>query len=77
MCQGVQKSTMEELLQRIAVADDFEIQDIMRAVERRYKIAFPDWEVVYMAIHRDPKLKEKDLKGIIARIEKEKTVSLG
>ena len=77
MCQGVRKSTMEELLRRIEETDDFEIQDIMRAVERRYKIAFPDWEVVYMAVHRDPKLKEEDLKNIIAFIEKEKPVSRG
>ena len=68
---------LKELLHRIEEANDFEIQDIMRAVEHRYKIAFPDWQVVYMAVHRDPKLKEEDLRGIIALVEKEKTVSLG
>ena len=37
------------LLTRIENADDFEINEIMDAVWRRYRLQFPDWEVLYFA----------------------------
>ena len=43
--------SFDEVLQKIESADDYEIEQIMDAVRKRFEIAFPDWEVVYVWIH--------------------------
>ena len=42
----------------IEQANDLEIEKIMEAVERRYAIAYPEWDVVYTALHKDPALRK-------------------
>ena len=62
---------MKHILEKIEQADDFEIREIMDAVERRYAIAYPQWDVFYAAVHKDPALRRKDLKDLVAYIEKD------
>ena len=62
---------MRQVIEKIEQADDFEIQEIMDAVERRYAIAFPQWDVFYAAVHKDPELRRKDLEKLVAYIEKD------
>ena len=62
---------MRQVIEKIEQADDFEIQEIMDAVERRYAIAFPKWDVFYAAVHKDPELRRKDLEKLVAYIEKD------
>ena len=62
---------MQRVLDKIEQADDFETQQIMDAVERRYAIAFPKWDVFYVAVHKDPTLRRKDLEKLAAYIEKD------
>ena len=62
---------MQQILERIERANDLEIQEIMDAVERRYAIAFPQWDVFYAAVHKDPVLRKKDLEDLVAYIEKD------
>ena len=52
-------------------ANDRELEQIMRAVERRYATAFPEWDVIYTAVHKDPTLRSKELYDIVAYIEKD------
>ena len=68
---------MQQIIEKIEQADDFEIQKIMETVERRYALLFPDWEVVYIAVHKEPALRRSDLQRILTMLEKEKTDSLG
>jgi len=58
-------------LRKIEQADDFQIREIMDAVERRYAIAYPQWDVFYAAVHKDPALRRKDLEDLAAYIEKD------
>ena len=58
-------------MRKIEQADDFQIREIMDAVERRYAIAYPQWDVFYAAVHKDPALRRKDLEDLAAYIEKD------
>ena len=62
---------MKEVLRKIEQADDFQIQEIMDAVKRRYAIAYPQWDVFYTAVHKDPALRKKDLDDLEAYIKKD------
>ena len=63
--------TFQNVLKIIEQADDFQIREIMDAVERRYAVAYPQWDVFYAAVHKDPALRRKDLDDLVAYIEKE------
>ena len=43
----------------------------MGAVERRFRLAHPDWDVVYAAVHKGPKLRREELNMLAAYIEKD------
>ena len=64
-------SAFQNVLKTIEQADDFQIREIMDAVERRYAIAYPQWDVFYAAVHKDPALRKRDLAGLVAYIEKD------
>ena len=51
----------DKVLVYIEHANDLEIQEIMDAVERRFALAYPQWDVLYTAVHKDPELRRKDL----------------
>ena len=61
----------KEVLTYIEQANDRELEQIMRAVERRYATAFPEWDVIYTAVHKDPTLRSKELYELVAHIEKD------
>ena len=62
---------MKQVLAKIEQANDRELEQIMRAVERRYATAFPEWDVIYTAVHKDPTLRSKALYELVAHIEKD------
>ena len=62
---------MTDILARIEQADYEELDQIMDAVERRYPQAFPEWEVFYTAVHKEPALRRKELEELVAYIEKD------
>ena len=62
---------MKQILERIEQANDLELQQIMDAVKRRYAIAYPQWDVFYAAVHKDPTLRKKDLDDLVTYIEKD------
>ena len=59
---------MEQFLKRIESANDSEIQELMSAVERWYATAYPQWDVVYVAVHKDPALRKRELQDLMAII---------
>ena len=63
---------MLDLLQEIAQVDEVEIQEILRAVQRRYGQLFPDWELSVITLQKsaDPKVQ---LDRIIELLQKIKT----
>lgn len=62
---------MRKVIERIEQATDLELQDIMRAIEKRYATAYPDWDVVYIAVPKDPELRRKRLENILVLLDKD------
>ena len=42
--------TLEDIILFISQADDTQLNEITSALTARYKVLFPDWEVVYLAL---------------------------
>ena len=62
---------VSDILAYVEKANDLQLQQIMDAVKRRYAAAYPQWDVFYAAIHKDPALRKKELKELVAYIEKD------
>ena len=48
--KSLSQPTLFNVLERIEQADDFEINEIIQAVIRRYKLVFPDWEIIFLSL---------------------------
>ena len=48
--KSLSQPTLFNILERIEQADDFEINEIIQAVIRRYKMVFPDWEIIFLSL---------------------------
>ena len=59
--------SFDEVLQKIESADDYEIEQIMDAVRKRFAVVFPDWEVVYISWPRDNKEERQKILDFISR----------
>lgn len=57
-----------QLLAYIETADMMQIHDLMDAIRRRYRSDFPDWEIIYAAIHRESSQRQKDIDSIITQL---------
>ena len=42
--------TLEDIFLFISQADDAQLNDITTALSARYKVPFPDWDVLYLAL---------------------------
>ena len=68
----------EEIIKAIQQADDFLIRDVINAVIHRYAQIFPEWEVMFLTLHKEPKARAKDIKAHIKFLKNhEKPDSLG
>ena len=45
--------TLDNAIEFIEQASDYEINEIMEAIRRRFAAAFPDWEVIYLSCPKD------------------------
>ena len=66
-----QDRNLKWVTEYIEHADDFEIQEIMEAVRRRYAMVYPQWGVFYTAVHKEPALRRKELYELVAYVEKD------
>lgn len=56
---------MNEIIEKIKQANWEELQILMKAIEGRYAVAFPDWSVTYMAVHKEYKYRRRETQFII------------
>lgn len=54
-----------EVLTYIENAEDMQLNAIMDAVEHRYRTAYPEWEVIYVSVHREKDQRKRDIDSII------------
>ncbi len=51
----------KEIFEKIPLLTDLELQEIMAAIQKRYGAEFPDWDVLYLAVHKDPALRKAEM----------------
>lgn len=62
--------SISEVVDRIENADGGEISEIIRAIIRGYRKLFPDWEVIFLSMHRnDPVKREKDIENLLRYLQ--------
>lgn len=62
---------LEDILLWIEEADGLKLHDVMNAVRRRYASKYPQWDVFYIAIHKEPETRRKELEELVTYIEKD------
>ena len=62
----------EQIIKAIEQADDLLIGDVINAVIRRYAQVFPEWEVMFLSLHKEPKARAKDIKAHIKFLKRHK-----
>lgn len=58
------------LIAAIEEADGYMMNEIVKAVVRWYAKAYPDWDVSFLSLHKDPKLRKKELRETFRYIKK-------
>lgn len=62
---------LQAVLSFIRHSSDDTLYQIMRSIERRYADVYPDWDVLYIAVHKDPKLRKAEIAQLITFLEKD------
>jgi len=65
---------VQELLHKIAQADAYEAEVLLKALLKRYEILFPDWEVSILTLQKSED-RNVQLDRIITMLAKRKTSS--
>ena len=64
----------EMVLRKIENATDYEIGDILKAVIRRYKTLFPDWQVIFLSVPMDEAQREESIRQMLEFLKDHKTL---
>ncbi len=56
---------MQEILNKVQSMTEVELQELMDAIQQRYTEAYPEWEVLYLSLHRDPALRQEEVKELL------------
>ena len=59
---GVRES-IKDILYQIEQADDDQINMIIEAIKKRYANYYPDWEIMFLSLHKDSTLRKQDLEN--------------
>ncbi len=55
---------MKHILEKICQLDASELQEVMQEIEQCFASKYPEWDVLYIAVRKDPVLRQYDLQGI-------------
>lgn len=68
------ENTISAVLAAIEKADDLQINQIIRAVIRRYSLVFPDWEVFFLSLPKDPGQRRAQLESMLEHLKEGRTL---
>ena len=60
---------LEEVLAYIEDADALEIDPILNAITRRYCRLFPDWDILFLSLPREPEQRKHQLEQMLEHIK--------
>lgn len=55
------KRDLPYILNWIKTADDYEISQMILAIVKRYSKVYPDWEVMFLSLPKDPEERREQL----------------
>ncbi len=55
---------MKQILKRIRSCSEADLNKIMRTIEQRFASAYPQWDVYYIALHKDPAVRAQQIEAI-------------
>lgn len=64
---------MAKVLKTIEQADDAQIAQIMKAVVHRYGKAFPDWDILFLSIPKEPTQRRSQLEYMLEYLKSHHT----
>ena len=67
--QRQKRKNFLNVLATIEQADDTQISQIIRAVIRRYGLVFPDWDVLFLSIPKDPSQRRLQLVHMLEQLK--------
>ena len=67
--QRQKRKNFLNVLASIEQADDTQISQIIRAVIRRYGLVFPDWDVLFLSIPKDPSQRRLQLVHMLEQLK--------
>ncbi len=60
-----ENNVLREALMHLQRLDELELQEVMAAIQKRYADTYPQWEVFYLAVHRDPALRRSEVEQLL------------
>ena len=67
--QWQKRRLFSKLLTAIEQADDTQISQIIHAVIRRYSLVFPDWDVLFLSLPKDPSQRRLQLEHMLEQLK--------
>ena len=61
--------TLSIVLKAIEQANDMQISEIIRAVIRRYDFVFPDWDVFFLSLPKEPIERRSQLEHMLEHLK--------
>ena len=58
---GCEPMEIQNVLDFIEQADDYELNEMMDAITERYQVLHPDWEVSYLALPKHDRHKRREI----------------
>ena len=58
-----------QIQKAISRADDFEISQIIQTVIRRYSVVYPDWEVMFLSLPKEPEERREQLEQMLGTLK--------
>ena len=62
--------SINQILSLIESADDYALSQIMQAVVRRYSKVYPDWEVMFLSLPKDPEERRAQLAQMLEMLDR-------
>ena len=63
--------SFHSLLDQIETASDLEISEIIQAVIKRYHHVYPDWEISFLALPKDPGERKSHLEAAVRKLSED------
>ena len=65
---------MEEIIKRIPMLNRDELQTVFLALRQHYMEIFPDWEILFLSVHKDPGIQKEELINVFKMLFRDEDI---